>query len=109
MARKKSTSKGHARKQKLAGSRLAYDNTRQEKRKLRHKSRRKRSDLQKVHEKFMKKELRKLNRKGGKPTTNMKKASRAWKKSPLVRKQCVKEKEKVKEKVKEKDNKIFLK
>jgi len=102
MARKKSTSKGHARKQKLAGSRLAYDNTRQEKRKLRHKSRRKRSDLQKVHEKFMKKELRKLNRKGGKPTTNMKKASRAWKKSPARKKAMRKRKRKSKRKSKRK-------
>ena len=80
MVRKKSSHKGNRRKHTLSGSRLAYDNTRQERRK---KSRRKKkSNLQKAHMKFMKKKLRQLNRRGGKPQTNMKKAARAWKKSP---------------------------
>jgi len=85
MPRRKSTRKGHRRKSARSGARLAYDATRQEKRKRKRK-RKSKSKLQKAHLKFMKKELKKLNRKGGKPQTNMKKAARAWKKSPARRK-----------------------
>ena len=83
MARKKkSTRHGNRRLEASSpGERLAYDNTRQERRK-KSKRKKKKSKLQKVHMKFMKKKLRQLNRRGGKPQTNMKKAARAWKKSP---------------------------
>ena len=65
MARKKSPHKGNKRKHAARGARLAYDATRQEKRKSKRKSRRRKSSrLQKVHRAFMKKELRKLNHKG---------------------------------------------
>jgi hypothetical protein len=47
---------------------------------------RKVSKLQRAHLAFMKKKLKTLNKRGGKPTTNMKKAAKAWKKSPQRRK-----------------------
>ena len=88
MVRKNSPDKGERRKYASPGSRLAYDDTRQEmrKRSKRKKSKRKRSKLQKAHIKFMKKKLSQFNRKGGSPQSNMKKAARAWKKSPQRKK-----------------------
>ena len=50
------------------------------------KKKRKLSKLQRAHRAFMQKKLKALNKKGGKPTTNMKKAAKAWKKSPARRK-----------------------
>ena len=81
---KKYPHKGNRRKHTLSGSRLAYDDTRQEKRKSKRKK--KKSKLQKVHMQFMKKKLRQLNSRGGSPQANMKKAARAWKKSPQRKK-----------------------
>ena len=58
-----------------------------QKRKSRRKSKRRHhSKLQKAHLAFMKKKLRALNKRGGKPTTNMRKAAKAWKKSAERRK-----------------------
>ena len=91
MARKKSPHKGNRRKHTLSGSRLAYDDTRQERRK-KSKRKKKKSKLQKVHMQFMKKKLRQLNRRGGSPQANMKKAARAWKKSPQRKKAMRKKK-----------------
>jgi hypothetical protein len=64
----KHKSKGHRRKSK------------------RKSKKRKVSKLQRAHQAFMKTKLRALNKSGGKPTTNMKKAAKAWKKSPERRK-----------------------
>ena len=87
------TKKGSARLHASKGSRLGYDNTDQSRLKSRRRKsrrrksrRRKSSKLQRAHLSFMKKELKKLNSKGGKPTANMRRAARNWKKSPQRKK-----------------------